>query len=79
LARRILVAYQGLGLVKVAEGGRVRYNAPLFASVTSVADTATADWWPRARWGRLTDGRRHTGRPGAVASLARDWDDTFVP
>jgi hypothetical protein len=59
-ARHILAAYQSLGLTKVADGGRVRYNAPLFASVTSAGDTATSVWWPRARWGRLTDGHDPT-------------------
>jgi hypothetical protein len=59
-ARRILAAYEALGLMKVADGERVGYNAPLFASVTSVVDTATSVWWPRARWGRLTEGHDPT-------------------
>ena len=59
-ARRILTAYNGLGLTKVADGTQVGYNAPLLVSVTSATDTATRDWWPRARWGRLTDGHDPT-------------------
>jgi hypothetical protein len=59
-ARRILTAYESLGLTKVADGAQVGYNAPLLVSVTSATDTATRDWWPRARWGRLTDGHDPT-------------------
>lgn len=55
-ARRILSAYDRLELTKITEGRRVAYHTPLFASITSTADSATGTWWPRARLGRVTDG-----------------------
>jgi hypothetical protein len=56
IARRILAEYRQRGLEKIAEGPRVRYQAPLFASITSTADGATSRWWRIARPGRFTDG-----------------------
>lgn len=56
ISRRIKSVLAERKVNKEASGAAIRYNPPLAVAVTSTADEATGDWWPRAKPGRRTVG-----------------------